>query len=67
MLIEVVDQGRWQPRAGGTGEERPGGRGLSVISKVTDELSIIPSPDGTTVIMRRGLTHPVAVERAPER
>jgi anti-sigma regulatory factor (Ser/Thr protein kinase) len=67
VLIEVVDQGRWQPRAGGTGEERPGGRGLSVISKVTDELSIIPSPDGTTVIMRRGLTHPVAVERAPER
>jgi hypothetical protein len=34
---------------------------------VTDELSITPSPDGTTVIMRRGLTHPVAVERAPER
>jgi anti-sigma regulatory factor (Ser/Thr protein kinase) len=63
VLIEVSDRGRWQART--PGAERPGGRGLSVISKVTDELSIAPSPDGTTVIMRRALTHPVTVDRAP--
>ncbi|MGH3159411.1 MAG: ATP-binding protein, partial [Streptosporangiaceae bacterium] len=67
VLIEVADRGRWQPRTVGAGGDHQGGRGLAVISKVTDELSITPSPDGTTVIMRRGLTHPVAVERTPER
>lgn len=46
-------------------EDRSGGRGLAVISKVTDELTIRPSPDGTTVLMRRALTHPVTVDRAP--
>jgi anti-sigma regulatory factor (Ser/Thr protein kinase) len=64
MLIQVTDQGEWQSRSPAAGD-RPGGRGLAVISKVTDELTITPSPDGTTVAMRRGLTHPVRVDRAP--
>ena len=66
VVIAVTDRGRWRPGAspdlaGG----RSGGRGLSVISKVTDELSIAPSPTGTTVTMRRALSHPVSVDRAP--
>jgi anti-sigma regulatory factor (Ser/Thr protein kinase) len=65
VLIQVADQGEWRPRTPAAAEDRPGGRGLAVISKVTDELTIAPSPDGTTVVMRRGLTHPVTVDRAP--
>jgi anti-sigma regulatory factor (Ser/Thr protein kinase) len=66
VVIAVSDRGRWRPGAspdlaGG----RSGGRGLSVISKVTDELTIAPSPAGTTVTLRRALSHPVTVGRAP--
>jgi anti-sigma regulatory factor (Ser/Thr protein kinase) len=66
-LIQVADQGQWQARTAAASEDRPGGRGLTVISKLTSELRIIPSPGGTTVIMRRPLTHPVTVQRAPVR
>jgi anti-sigma regulatory factor (Ser/Thr protein kinase) len=65
VLIQVADQGQWQSRTPAAAEDRPGGRGLAVISKVTDELIITPSPDGTTVVMRRALIHPVTVDRAP--
>jgi anti-sigma regulatory factor (Ser/Thr protein kinase) len=64
-LIQVADQGQWQERSAAGSEDRTGGRGLAVISKVTSELSITPSPTGTTVIMRRPLTHPVTVGRVP--
>lgn len=60
-VIEVADRGRWRIRPG---PQQPGGRGLSVISKVTSQLSITPSPDGTTVVMRKPLSHSVTVGRA---
>ena len=59
-VIQVSDRGRWRvgnPPASGRGWS--GGRGLSVISQVTDEVSIAPSPAGTTVVMRRRVHHPV--------
>ncbi len=57
VLVEVTDRGRWRPP--GDDPAQPGGRGLSVISKVTGELTIAPSPTGTTVVMRRALSQPV--------
>jgi anti-sigma regulatory factor (Ser/Thr protein kinase) len=66
VLIQVADQGEWQQPSIAGDEDRPGGRGLAVISKVTSELRITPSPGGTTVIMRRPLTHPVTVQPAPD-
>ena len=60
VLIQVTDQGRWQlGDTPGSGQGWAGGRGLSVISQVTDEVSIAPSPAGTTVVMRRRVHHPV--------
>ena len=65
VLIQVTDQGRWQlGDTPGSGEGWAGGRGLSVISQVTDEVSIAPSPTGTTVVMRRRVHHPVSVDPA---
>jgi anti-sigma regulatory factor (Ser/Thr protein kinase) len=60
-VIRVSDRGRW--RVGDTaasGHGWSGGRGLSVISQVSDELSISPGPGGTTVTMRRRLRRAVA-------
>ncbi|MGI8448579.1 MAG: ATP-binding protein, partial [Streptosporangiaceae bacterium] len=62
VLIQVTDQGRWQlGDPPGSGRGWAGGRGLSVISQVTDEVSIAPSPTGTTMVMRRRVHHPVSV------
>jgi anti-sigma regulatory factor (Ser/Thr protein kinase) len=69
VLVKVTDRGRWrepgtpaQRQPGGAPAQRqPGGRGLSVMSKVTGELTITPSPSGTTVVMRRALSQPVRV------
>jgi anti-sigma regulatory factor (Ser/Thr protein kinase) len=62
VLIQVTDQGRWQlGDTPGSGRGWAGGRGLSVISQVADEVSIAPSPAGTTVVMRRRVHHPVSV------
>ena len=66
-LIRVTDRGQWRP--GGSpdaGRERGGGRGLSVMSKMTDELSIAPSPSGTIITMRRHLSKPVTVGLASQ-
>jgi anti-sigma regulatory factor (Ser/Thr protein kinase) len=61
VLIQVTDQGRWQlGDTPGSGRGWAGGRGLSVISQVADEVSIAPSPAGTTVVMRRRVHHPVS-------
>ena len=66
VIFVVTDRGHWRARPSpAPAPGRSGGRGLSVISKVTDELSIAPSPAGTTVTMRRALSHPVTVGRAP--
>jgi anti-sigma regulatory factor (Ser/Thr protein kinase) len=60
VLIQVTDQGRWQlGDTPGSGQGWAGGRGLSVISQVTDGVSIASSPAGTTVVMRRRVHHPV--------
>src|SRR6266536_1778543 len=64
-VIQVTDRGRWQPGESRHGGQRLGGRGLTVISQVTDELSITPGPGGTTITMRRRLNRPVPVEPAP--
>ena len=40
------------------------GRGLSVISQVSDELSISPGPGGTTITMRRKVRRPVTTAPA---
>ncbi|HEY3956304.1 MAG TPA: ATP-binding protein [Streptosporangiaceae bacterium] len=61
VLVEVTDRGRWRTPGDEPDQPRPGGRGLSVISKVTGELTIAPSATGTTVVMRRALRRPVRV------
>ena len=61
VLVEVTDRGRWRAPDDDPDQPQPGGRGLSVISKVTSELTIAPSPTGTTVVMRRVLSQPVRV------
>lgn len=64
-VIRVSDRGRW--RVGdspASGQQWSGGRGLSVISQVSDELSISPGPGGTTVTMRRRLRRPVTTSPA---
>jgi anti-sigma regulatory factor (Ser/Thr protein kinase) len=62
VLIEVTDQGRWQlGDTPGPGRGWAGGRGLSVLSQVADEVSITASPGGTTVVMRRRVHHAVSV------
>ena len=59
-VIQVSDRGRWRPPgAGHPGRAWPGGQGLSVIRRATDELDIAPGPAGTTVTMRRALSRPV--------
>jgi len=65
-LIRVTDRGQWQPGdSPHPGRRHSGGRGLSVIRKVADELSIAPSPTGTTVTIRRRLSRPVTIGLAP--
>jgi anti-sigma regulatory factor (Ser/Thr protein kinase) len=59
VLVEVTDRGQWRAPGQDPAEARDGGRGLSVISKVTGELTIAPSATGTTVVMRRALSQPV--------
>lgn len=64
-VIRVSDRGRW--RVGdsvASGHGWSGGRGLSVISQVSDELSISPGPGGTTVTMRRRVRRPVTTDPA---
>jgi anti-sigma regulatory factor (Ser/Thr protein kinase) len=65
-LIQVTDRGQWQ-LAGSPdpGRQHRGGRGLSVIREVADELNIAPSPTGTTVTIRRRLSRPVTMGLAP--
>ncbi len=59
-VIQVSDRGRWRPPgAADPGRAWPGGQGLSVIRRITDELEIAPGPAGTTVTMRRALSRPV--------
>jgi anti-sigma regulatory factor (Ser/Thr protein kinase) len=65
-LIRVTDRGQWRlGDSADSGQGWAGGRGLSVISQVTDEVSIAPSPAGTMVTMRRRLRHPVSLGPAP--
>jgi anti-sigma regulatory factor (Ser/Thr protein kinase) len=60
-VIRVSDRGRWRVGdSAASGHGWSGGRGLSVISQVSDELSISPGPGGTTVTMRRRLSRAVA-------
>jgi len=64
-VIQVSDRGRWRvgnPPPSGRGWS--GGRGLSVISQVSDELSISPGPGGTTITMRRKVRRPVTTAPA---
>lgn len=66
-VIRVSDRGQW--RIGDSlapGHGWSGGRGLSVISQVSDELSISPGPGGTTVTMRRRVRRPVSTVRQPD-
>jgi anti-sigma regulatory factor (Ser/Thr protein kinase) len=64
-VIQVSDRGRWQiGDSPASGQGWPGGRGLSVISQVSDELSISPGPGGTTVTMRRRVRRPVTIGSA---
>jgi anti-sigma regulatory factor (Ser/Thr protein kinase) len=65
-LIRVADRGQWRPGGSPDAGRERGGRGLSVISKITDELSIAPSPNGTTITMRRHLSKPVTIGLASQ-
>jgi anti-sigma regulatory factor (Ser/Thr protein kinase) len=64
-VIQVSDRGRWHVGdSPASGQDWSGGRGLSVISQVSDELSISPGPGGTTVTMRRRVRRPVTIGSA---
>jgi serine/threonine-protein kinase RsbW len=52
-LVVVQDEGHW--RAPSRTDQR--GRGLTVMRSLVDEVAIAPSPSGTTVVLRRRLTH----------
>ncbi len=59
-VIQVSDRGRWQPpEPPKAGRKWPGGQGLLVIRQAADELDITPGPEGTTVTLRRRLSHPL--------
>jgi anti-sigma regulatory factor (Ser/Thr protein kinase) len=65
-VIQVRDRGRWRPPGSDDpGRAWPGGQGLSVIRRATDELDIAPGPAGTTVTIRRALSRPVQGEAQP--
>ncbi len=65
-VIQVSDRGRWrQPGSADPGRAWPGGQGLLVIRRATDELDIASGPAGTTVTMRRALSRPVQGEAQP--
>lgn len=58
LHVLVRDWGRWRPaRAVG------GGRGLSLMDTLTDELTVTTTELGTDVVMRRALTRPGAEPR----
>jgi serine phosphatase RsbU (regulator of sigma subunit)/CheY-like chemotaxis protein/anti-sigma regulatory factor (Ser/Thr protein kinase) len=50
LQLRISDQGRWRPPRG-----RHGGRGLSLMRALVDELQIDQRPNGTTVTIRRAL------------
>ena len=64
-VIQVSDRGRWRPGAVDPGRAWPGGQGLLVIRRATDEVDIATGPAGTTVTMRRLLSRPVQGEAGP--
>ena len=60
VVIQVSDRGRWRPpQPPDTGRRWPGGQGLLVIRQAADDLDIAPGPEGTTVTLRRSLSHPL--------
>jgi anti-sigma regulatory factor (Ser/Thr protein kinase) len=54
LLVVVDDEGHW--RAPSRTDQR--GRGLTVMRSLVDEVVIVPSPSGTTVMLRRAVTKP---------
>jgi anti-sigma regulatory factor (Ser/Thr protein kinase) len=54
LLVVVQDEGHW--RAPSRADQR--GRGLTVMRSLVDEVVIVPSPSGTTVMLRRRVTKP---------
>jgi anti-sigma regulatory factor (Ser/Thr protein kinase) len=65
-VIQVSDRGRWRPPGPADPDRQwPGGQGLLVIRQAADELDIAPSPNGTTVTVRRRLSRPVPGEAQP--
>lgn len=53
LLVVVQDEGNW--RSPSRTDQR--GRGLTVMRSLVDEVVIVPSPSGTTVMLRRLVTH----------
>jgi anti-sigma regulatory factor (Ser/Thr protein kinase) len=53
LLVVVHDEGNW--RSPSRTDQR--GRGLTVMRSLVDEVVIVPSPSGTTVMLRRLVTH----------
>jgi anti-anti-sigma factor len=67
IQVAISDSGEWPAeRVPGPGTDRPGGRGLALIRRLTDHLGISPGPDGTVVTLRKAVTHPVEVSAAPD-
>lgn len=65
-VIQVSDRGRWRPAGDADpGRAWPGGQGLSVIRRVTDEVDIATGPAGTTVTLRRALSRRAQGEAGP--
>jgi anti-sigma regulatory factor (Ser/Thr protein kinase) len=60
VSLEIRDHGKWRAPRG-----RRGGRGLSVMRELCDDVKIDRGADGTTVKMRRVFAdHPTDIDRA---
>ncbi|MET8836461.1 ATP-binding protein [Micromonospora sp. NPDC004540] len=54
LVVEVRDRGGWREDAGEDGPDR--GRGRLIMARVMDEVSIVGTPEGTTVRLVKRLT-----------
>ena len=49
LFVEVCDCGRFAGRAGPVSEDSLGGRGIPLMSAVTDDFELLPEAEGTRV------------------
>jgi anti-anti-sigma factor len=59
VIVVVSDDGRWKPPRRDPGFR---GRGLIMMREFTDQITLDPSPTGTTVTLAKLLHHPVSTD-----